>query len=238
MKGRNISIFWHHSFVMVGLAIALILLGIGAAYMVWLNMLRDQERLNPSTERLLEVSDGQRIPMMQPDPTPVPTAEAIPVAAPDPGNTPAPSATPEVLPPERLIIPRINVDWPITPADVDHLPKFRGVGWIFGSAFPGMPGNMVLTGHVGGPYATLTRLHQVQPGDDILVQTETATHRYRVQTIYETTPDDVLAMAPSDKTIATLITCSGDWIPERQTNERRLIVVAAYEGIVREGAGG
>ena len=139
------------------------------SYMVWLNMLRDQERLNPSTERLLEVSDGQRIPMTQPDPTPVPTAEAIPVTAPDPGNMPAPSATPEVLPPERLIIPRISVDWPITPADVDHLPKFRGVGWMFGSAFPGMPGNMVLTGHVGGPYATLTRLHQVQPGDDILV---------------------------------------------------------------------
>jgi sortase A len=101
-----------------------------------------------------------------------------------------------------------------------------------------MPGNMVLTGHAGGPYATLTRLHQVQPGDDILVQTETATHRYRVQTIYETTPDDVLVMAPSDKTIATLITCSGDWIPERQTNARRLIVVAAYEGMAREGAGG
>ena len=55
MKSGKISTLWHHPFVMVGLAIALILLGIGAAYMVWLNMLRDQERLNPSTERLLEV---------------------------------------------------------------------------------------------------------------------------------------------------------------------------------------
>jgi hypothetical protein len=62
MKSGKISTLWHHPFVMVGLAIALILLGIGAAYMVWLNMLRDQERLNPSTERLLEVGDGQRIP--------------------------------------------------------------------------------------------------------------------------------------------------------------------------------
>jgi len=31
MKGRNISTLWHHPFVMVVLAIALILLGIGAA---------------------------------------------------------------------------------------------------------------------------------------------------------------------------------------------------------------
>ncbi|MGQ9548665.1 MAG: sortase [Roseiflexus sp.] len=238
MKGRNILTLWHHPFVMVGLAIALILLGIGAAYIVWLNMLRDQEQINPSNERLLEIGDGQRIPLTQPDLTPIPTAEALPVASTNSEDTPESFATPELLPPERLIIPRIDVDWPITPADVDHLPEFRGIGWIFGSAFPGMPGNMVLTGHVGGPYATLTRLHEVQPGDDVLVQTETATHRYRVQTIYETSPDDVLAMAPSDKMITTLITCSGDWIPERQTNERRLIVVAVYEGMVREGAGG
>ncbi|MCS6939534.1 MAG: sortase [Roseiflexaceae bacterium] len=130
----------------------------------------------------------------------------------------------------RLIIPRTSVNWPVTRADVDHLPEFRGVGWMFGVAFPGAPGNMVLTGHAGGPCATFERLHELQPGDEILVQTASVMHRYRVQTIYETSPDDVLVMAPSDRTIATLITCSGDWIPERQTNARRLIVVATYEG--------
>ena len=35
MKSGKISTLWYHPFVMIGLAIALILLGIGAAYMVW-----------------------------------------------------------------------------------------------------------------------------------------------------------------------------------------------------------
>ncbi|MDW8212829.1 MAG: sortase [Roseiflexaceae bacterium] len=230
MSGFPVSRYRYRPFLTVIAAVALILMGIGAAYLVWMNMLRDQERLNPSTERVLVTTDGQRIPLTQPSPT----AAATPVAATNPqgaSETPAPP-TPEpfLLPPERLIIPRINIDWPVTLADIDHLPEFRGIGWILGTAFPGTPGNMVLTGHAGGPYATLDRLHELQPGDDILVKTAAATHRYRVQTIYETKPDDVLAMAPSDRMIATLITCSGDWIPERQTNERRLIVVAAYQG--------
>lgn len=233
MHGARVSYYRYRPFLTVIAAVALILLGIGAAYLVWMNMLRDQERLSPSTERVLVTTDGQRVPLTQPSPTGA-AAEATPIAAsgvqvtPEAPVTPTPASV--LLPPERLIIPRINVNWPVTLADIDHLPKFQGIGWMFGTAFPGAPGNMVLTGHAGGPYATFDRLHEVQRGDEILVQTMSALHRYRVQTIYETTPDDVLVMAPSDQTIATLITCSGDWIPERQTNERRLIVVAVYEG--------
>ncbi len=227
---RRLPASYYRPFLTVVAAVALILLGIGAAYLVWMNMLRDQERLNPSTERVLVTGEGQRISLTQPSPT----VAATPVAATDPQDAPAtpvsPTPEPFLLPPERLIIPRISIDWPVTLADVDHLPEFRGVGWMFGTAFPGAPGNMVLTGHAGGPYATFERLHELKRGDEILVQTVSATHRYRVQTVYETAPDDVLVMAPSDRTIATLITCSGDWIPERQTNARRLIVVAVYEG--------
>ncbi|MCS6841237.1 MAG: sortase [Roseiflexus sp.] len=235
MNSVPIFRYRYHPFLTVIAAISLILLGIGAAYLVWINMLRDQERLNPSTERVLVTTDGQRIPLTQPSPTVVAsaTAEATLTAVETQVTLKAlVTPTPEIhpLPPERLIIPRININWPVTLADIDHLPKFRGVGWIFGTAFPGTPGNMVLTGHAGGPYATFERLHELQRGDEILVQTESSIHRYRVQTVYETSPDDVLVMAPSDRMIATLITCSGDWIPERQMNARRLIVVAVYEG--------
>lgn len=224
----------YRPFLTIAAALMLLLLGSIAAYVVWINTLQDQERLNPSTERILVSEDGQRVPLIQSGSTAAATAEPVAGSASELQTTPeltvGPTPGPAVLPPERLIIPRINVDWPVTLADVDHLPEFRGIGWMFGTAFPGVPGNMVLTGHAGGPYATLTRLHEVQTGDEILVHTMSAIHRYRVQTVYETSPDDVLVMAPSDKTIVTLITCSGDWIPERQMNGRRLIVVAVYEG--------
>lgn len=69
MHGARVSYYRYRPFLTVIAAVALILLGIGAAYMVWMNMLRDQERLNPSTERVLVTTDGQRVPLTQPSPT-------------------------------------------------------------------------------------------------------------------------------------------------------------------------
>ncbi len=219
-----------------GIVAGLAALIAAVTYTVWIGVLSRQEQADPSTERVLVLADGRRLPLEQPGVTPVAPAATVPMitpAIPDAAVSPTtvaatPAPAPVLLPPERLMIPRIDVDWPVTLADVDHLPAFRGVGWLFGSAFPGMPGNMVLFGHLGGQYATFTRLHELRQGDDVLVRTQAGLHHYRVLLSYETTPDDVTAMAPTGTPIATLITCSGPWIPEQQTNERRLIVVAEY----------
>lgn len=114
MSGVRVSRYRYHPFLTVVAAVALILLGIGAAYLVWINMLRDQERLNPSTERVLVTNDGERIPLTQPSPTVAPTAEAAAGASDAQATPEAPVApTPEtiLLPPERLIIPRISLNW-------------------------------------------------------------------------------------------------------------------------------
>jgi sortase A len=97
-----------------------------------------------------------------------------------------------------------------------------------GSSFPGVPGNMVLFGHLGGEHGTFMRLHELQPGDEFSIFTEASELRYRVRSSHETTPDDVGVLAPTDDASATLITCSGPWDPIAQTNERRLIVSADY----------
>jgi sortase A len=138
------------------------------------------------------------------------------------------------LPPKRIKIPRIGVDWPVVLSDNEHLPRFKGVGWLLGSAFPGAPGNMVLFGHLDGPYATFGRLHELQPGDEFAVTTDEGEFVYRVRSSFQTTPDDVSVLAPTDTPTATLITCSGRWDPLARTYSHRLILTA---DLVHRGVG-
>jgi len=208
---------------------------LGVAYGSLIGYLVHREQVSPSTQQMLVLKGGQQIPLTQPINAPVVTAPS-PTRQPElpiePRATPTPPAPPAplLLPPERIIIPRLDVDWPVVLSTVDHLPQFKGVGWLMGSAFPGAPGNIVLYGHLGGPNGTFMRLHEVQPGDEFSVMSAGVEHRYRVRSSQETTPDDVRVMAPTSTATATLITCSGPWDPIAQTNVRRLIVIADYVG--------
>jgi sortase A len=209
----------------------LVLIGVGyggsLAYMSW------REQTAPSTQRVLVLKDGRQIPLVQPTSAPVgqparwtpaavgTTGGAVPIA-------PRPASAVASLPPLRIAIPKIGVDRPVVLSDNEHMPEFRGVGWLMGSSFPGAPGNMVLFGHLGGEYGTFMRLHELQPGDEFSIFTEAHELRYRVRSSHETTPEDVGVLAPTDNASATLITCSGPWDPIAQTNQRRLIVSADY----------
>ena len=102
----------------------------------------------------------------------------------------------------------------------------------YGQWGSGATGNMVLFGHLGGPYGTFMDLHKLQPGDTFSVFSQGHEYYYQVRSERETTPDDVSVLAPSNTATATLITCSGPWNPIARTNERRLVVVADY---VRDG---
>lgn len=213
------------------IAVVLLIIGVGMGiaggiYLAWLSDLSARERATPSTARVLILQDGRQIPLVQP------TISRPPPAVTDGSSERAPAQPamlePQLqnLPPERISIPDIAADWPVVLGTNDSLPQFKGVGWLFGSAFPGNPGNMVLFGHQGGPYGTFMRLHELQPGATFSVTTRDRRYHYRVTRTYETTPDDVSALAPTPTATVTLITCSGPWIETLQTNERRLIVVA------------
>jgi sortase A len=123
-------------------------------------------------------------------------------------------------------VPSIGVKWPVVLGTNDHMPRFKGVGWLMGSGYPGMAGNMVLFGHLDGPNATFGSLHLLHTGDVLIVRTERAEYSYRVSSVFETTPDDVGVLAPTSDTTATLITCSGVWDPETRNYSHRLIVTA------------
>lgn len=194
-----------------------VLLGVGYASL--LSYLHWSEHVSPSTQQVLVYSDGRRVPLVQPA-----------VRAPDAGTSATTPSTPPPLPPTRLVIPEIAVDWPVVLADARHMPRFQAIGWLFGSAAPRQTGNLVLFGHQGGTNGTLMRLHEVQPEQIITVRSDAGDHRYQVREIFETTPDDVGVLAPTDTATLTLITCSGPWDLIAQTNERRLIVKAVYVG--------
>lgn len=108
------------------------------------------------------------------------------------------------------------------------MPHFKGVGWLLGSAYPGQLGNLVLFGDLDGPYSTFGRLPELHPSDEFSVVTDDATHIYRVAESYQTTPDDVELLAPTNEATATLITCSGHWNPVTQDYSHRLIIKATY----------
>jgi sortase A len=135
-----------------------------------------------------------------------------------------------LLPPVRIPIPRIGVNWPVVLSTNDHLPRFKGVGWFLGSAYPGAAGNIVLFGHLDGPYSTFARLRELRAGDEVRVFTETQTHHYRVRTAFETTVEDVSVLAPTTGATATFITCSGQWNSTLHAYDHRLIVLADYLG--------
>lgn len=81
--------------------------------------------------------------------------------------------------PKRLTIPMINLSASVVPIDLQPdgslaAPEnFSLVGWYTGGTTPGQPGPSVIVGHVDshlGP-AVFFRLHELVPGQSILIET-------------------------------------------------------------------
>lgn len=238
-------------------ALCVLALGV-ASYFAAIKYLAWRESESPSAGRVLVLKDGRRIPLQQPgygdgaagpgtgpisspaapeasagDRAVTATATPEPVGgAESPGGdaaaTPPDVPQPQVMPPVRLVVGDTGTDWPVVLSNGIQIPRFKAIGWLLGSAYPGAPGNMVLFGHVDGKYATLDRLKEITPGDTLSVHTSDAEYLYRVRAVFETTPDDVGVMAPTGSATATLITCSGRWDAADGMYDRRLVVTADY----------
>ena len=143
----------------------------------------------------------------------------------------------------RLIIPKLGENVPIVRPGMDALvkedwTKFEadiqtalkgGVVHYPGSAKPGQAGNFFITGHSSyylwndGKYKNVfARLGSLVPGDTYSVYYGGDKHTYRVVSKKEVKPNDVSVLdQPTDKRIATLMTCT-----PVGTTLRRLIVRA------------
>jgi sortase A len=87
---------------------------------------------------------------------------------------------------------------------VDHGTLKRAVGHIPGTALPGETGNIVLAAHRDTFFRPL---RNIQKGDEIALTTWNGSYRYRVESIEVVGPDDVGALAPTNQSTLTLVTC-------------------------------
>ncbi len=119
-------------------------------------------------------------------------------------SLPVPTPGPEQA--VRIQIPAINVDAPIVQGDGWEQLK-KGVGQHLGSANPGQPGNLVLTGH-NDVYGEVFRyLEKLQPGDLVLIFTAQRQFVYVVTGSQIVEPTQVEVMNPTSEPTLTLITC-------------------------------
>jgi len=172
-----------------------------------------------------------------------PHSDAV-VTVPTAATSPTPLA--EV---ERLIIPAIKVDAPVTAKTVDSdglMPPpdgpqdvvvydFSALPGLGGS--PGAGGNVILAGHVDyhdyGP-AVLWDLRDVKDGDQITVRLGDGTeYEYIARSNRVVDPaaisfNDIVAATPEES--LTVITCAGDFDPGTQTYDLRRVVWAVRAG--------
>jgi LPXTG-site transpeptidase (sortase) family protein len=169
-------------------------------------------------------------PLAQPFPTPQPDTQNIQPTL-DPG-----------LAPDRIAIPKIELDSNIIPVESEPLsfegeiyeqwlaPDYRAVGWHYTSVGLGVPGNTVLNGHHNIKGEVFRDLYQLQTGDEIDLFSGDKEFRYivvytavlpeRNQPLEVRLANAEWIQATEDERI-TLITC---WPYE--SNTHRVVVVA------------
>jgi len=115
-------------------------------------------------------------------------------------------------PPEALLrIPKVGIEVPVLEGTSDATLN-RGVGHIAGTALPGQPGNLAITGHRDGFFRPLK---DVVPGDIIELQrpnqssgqTAQQTDRYVVRNIKIVSPTDTSVLNNTTGSTLTLVTC-------------------------------
>jgi LPXTG-site transpeptidase (sortase) family protein len=151
---------------------------------------------------------------------------------------------------DRLIIPKISVDAPMTMrvvAAADGIMQNpegpKDVAWYDFSAIsglggrPGVGGNTVISGHVDyhdyGP-AVFWDLRKIEPGDEVIIHLRDGSeYKYSVQWNRTIDPaaiswNDVVAATPQES--VTMITCAGTFDSSTRSYDQRRVIWATRVG--------
>lgn len=131
-------------------------------------------------------------------------------------------------PVDALELPRLRVRVPVRLIARDAVPQGPYAGWLFGTGFPALPGNMVLAGHLDGENGVFGELGQLRPGDELRLGAGERVFVY-VVTSLETVPSDAVhVLDPTPDATLTLMTCAGEWDESTRSYDSRLIVRATF----------
>jgi len=107
----------------------------------------------------------------------------------------------------RIDIPRLSLSVIVMEGTSSKTLR-RAAGHISGTALPGRPGNVGISGHRDTFFRPL---RNIEPNDTITLTTTAGEYRYRVLFTRIVGPDDVTVLAPSDdpgdNETLTLVTC-------------------------------
>lgn len=103
----------------------------------------------------------------------------------------------------RIDIPRLGVSVMIIEGTSGHTLR-RAVGHISGTALPGQPGNVGLSGHRDTFFRPL---RNIQTNDIITLTTLFGEYRYRVVSTRIVGPSNVAVLDPGGNEMLTLVTC-------------------------------
>ncbi len=141
--------------------------------------------------------------------------------------------------PERLLIPKLNID-----ADVQRLGvtaagnmaapnNFTDVSWYKFGTIPGQLGSAVIAGHEDNALSldgVFKHLDQLEIGDRIYVVDESGKRlefkviEKRIYPYNLAGPELERIFNEKGRARLNLITCAGTWLPAAKTNDKRLIV--------------
>lgn len=157
------------------------------------------------------------------------------VFAPPPGPVDLPSSGPRPDA-QNILIPSIGVDSKVVELRTVYDEKGElvwetadhAVGHHVGTANPGEPGNVVMSGHISSPIRrqgnVFNKLPDLKLGAEVYVSTPEGEYMYRVMARRIVEPTEVSVMDPTPAPTVTLITCYPDLI-----YSHRLIVTAQQE---------
>lgn len=140
--------------------------------------------------------------------------------------------------PKQLRIPSIKVDANVQNVGITNkgnmgTPKnFKDVGWYAYGTIPGELGSAVIAGHVNNGLsfpAVFANLEDVKIGEDIYIDTVGEGTLHFVVTkreIYDFDADVPSVFTQNDGKYLKLITCTGEWVKEYRTHNKRLVVIA------------
>ena len=103
----------------------------------------------------------------------------------------------------RIEIPRLLLS-AVVVEGMDRRTLRRAVGHIPGTALPGEPGNVGVTGHRDTFFRPLKDL---RINDEIQFSTLKGTFNYEVESLRVVEPDNVAVLAPSGENVLTMVTC-------------------------------